>query len=331
MARLKFMTYAAGIGLSYWYYGILQERITRTKHEPDGQMFTCTMTLVLLQNLVNTLFAKFILTFVFNQGKDRTRSSYYGVCSLTYLTAMVSSNMALRHVNYPTQVVGKSCKPIPIMILGVLIGRKRHSLKKYLFVLLIVIGVALFMYKKDIDIADLAFGDVYNWNDSSRFLAMFGVGEMLLLLSLTMDGLTGAIQERMKTEYATKSGHMMYYVNLWSTMYLLAATLITGELFRFNEFIGKHPGLINDIVLFSSLSAIGQLFIFLTVAEFGPLSCSIVTTTRKFFTVLTSVFLFGNNLTITQWTGTSLVFLGLSLDAAYGKEAKVVKQLKKSQ
>ena len=33
------------------------------------------------------------------------------------------------------------------MILGVLLGRKRYPLLKYLFVLLIVIGVALFIYK----------------------------------------------------------------------------------------------------------------------------------------------------------------------------------------
>jgi len=33
------------------------------------------------------------------------------------------------------------------MILGVLIGRKNYPLLKYLFVLLIVIGVALFMFK----------------------------------------------------------------------------------------------------------------------------------------------------------------------------------------
>lgn len=329
MARLKFLTYAAGIGLSYWYYGIIQERITRTKHEPGGEMFTCTMTLVLLQCIFNTLFAKFILTFVFDQGRDLTKSSYYGICSLTYLTAMVSSNMALRHVNYPTQVVGKSCKPIPIMILGVLIGRKNHALKKYLFVLLIVVGVALFMYKKDLVLYDLMQGNISG--SSSGLLSMFGVGELLLVLSLSMDGVTGAIQERMKTEHATKSGHMMYYVNLFSTVYLLVATLFTGELLRFYEFIERHPNLINDIALFSSLSAVGQLFIFLTVAEFGPLSCSIVTTTRKFFTVLTSVFLFGNKLTSTQWVGTTLVFLGLSLDAAYGKEVKGPRKDKKSE
>lgn len=44
-------------------------------------------------------------------------------------------------------MVAKSGKPIPVMVLGVLLGRKSYPLKKYLFVLLVVIGVALFMFK----------------------------------------------------------------------------------------------------------------------------------------------------------------------------------------
>lgn len=320
MSRLKFAIYAGGIGLSYWYFGILQERITRSKHEPGSEKFTCTLTLVLIQCIVNALFAKFISKFIFNQGVDHTKSSYYGICSLTYLTAMVSSNMALQYVNYPTQVVGKSCKPIPIMILGVLLGKKKYSFRRYVFVSLIVAGVALFMYKKNIlDLNQSSLSGVTsNFNPLSLFSAL-EFGQILLLASLTMDGITGAIQERMKAEHQTKSGHMMYKMNLWSSLYLLVATIATGELIQFQSFILRHPALIYDIGLFASLSAIGQLFIFLTVSEFGPLPCSIVTTTRKFFTVLTSVFLFGNSLTQSQWIGTTLVFVGLALDAIYGK------------
>lgn len=44
-------------------------------------------------------------------------------------------------------MVAKSGKPIPVMVLGVLLGRKSYPLKKYLFVLLVVVGVALFMFK----------------------------------------------------------------------------------------------------------------------------------------------------------------------------------------
>lgn len=49
-----------------------------------------------------------------------------------------------------------------------------------MFVILIVIGVVLFMYKDQVKTATVDSG--------------FGLGELLLILSLTMDGLTGAVQ-----------------------------------------------------------------------------------------------------------------------------------------
>lgn len=67
--------------------------------------------------------------------------------------------------------------------------------------------------------------------------------------------------------------------------------------------------------------ALGQLFIFLMVAKFGPLACSVVTTTRKFFTVLCSVLLFGNVLIPRQWFGALLVFAALFFDMFYGKRS----------
>ncbi len=71
---------------------------------------------------------------------DTTPKWMHAFCSLTYLGAMLASNEALQHVSYPTQVLGKSIKPVPVMILGVLIARKRYHLMKYLGVLAIVLG-----------------------------------------------------------------------------------------------------------------------------------------------------------------------------------------------
>jgi drug/metabolite transporter (DMT)-like permease len=61
--------------------------------------------------------------------------------------AMLASNWSLKYVNYPTQVLGKSCKPIPVMLLAVLFRKKRYPISKYIIVFLIVCGVALFLYK----------------------------------------------------------------------------------------------------------------------------------------------------------------------------------------
>ncbi|XP_046651901.1 solute carrier family 35 member B1-like [Daphnia pulicaria] len=305
----RFLLYASGIFICYFYFGILQERITRGKYgEGETQeKFTYTLALVFVQCVVNFAYAKIMLSTLMKQGEDKTSRMYYASSALTYLLAMVCSNMALQWVNYPTQVVGKSCKPIPVMILGVLFGNKSYPMAKYLFILTVVLGVAMFMYK---DKPVSAKQEV----DSG-----IGIGEILLILSLIMDGLTGAIQERMKTEYQSKSGHMMLYMNLWSVGYLAFALLITGELFDFAGFISRHPFVLWDLTTFSIASALGQFFIFRMIADYGALPCSIVTTTRKFFTVMASVLYFGNQLSGRQWTGAVLVFAGLTMDSVYGK------------
>lgn len=99
----------------------------------------------------------------------------------------------------------------------------------------------------------------------------------------------------------------------------LAGLAITGEGERAVYFVLRHPEVLLNIVLFSLASAIGQIFIFYTITLFGPLTCSIFTTTRKFFTILASVIIFGNALLTRQWFGVVLVFVGLAVDSYLGK------------
>lgn len=308
--RVRFVVCFLGVFVCYFYYGILQETITRGEYgEGDTkERFRFATTLVFIQCVFNAIFAKFLIHFFEGSRPDHTKSWLYGLCSLSYLGAMVSSNSALLYVNYPTQVLGKSCKPIPVMLLGVTILRKKYPLAKYLCVLLIVSGVALFLYKPNKNTAT---------NDH-----VFGFGEILLLMSLTMDGLTGVAQDHMRARFQTSANHMMLNINMWSTLVLGLGVLWTGEVWEFMNFTDRHPSIFFNILLFALTSALGQTFIFMTVAYFGPLTCSIVTTTRKFFTILASVILFGNVISGLQWVGTILVFLGLGLDAKFGKGAK---------
>lgn len=74
-----------------------------------------------------------------------------------------------------------------------------------------------------------------------------------------MDGFTGALQERMKSEHKTNSGHMMLKMNLWSTLFLSIAVVLTGELWQFIDFVGRFTFVIYNILAFSFLSALGQV------------------------------------------------------------------------
>ncbi|KAG6461635.1 LOW QUALITY PROTEIN: solute carrier family 35 member B1 homolog [Manduca sexta] len=303
-SEFRFVFFALAIFMCYFIFGMLQEKITRGKYG-ENDKFTCALCLVFMQCLVNYIFAQ-ILMLSWKHETDNTRGIYYFSSALTYLLAMVCSVMALQWINYPTQVVGKAAKPIPVMLLGVLIGRKSYPLKKYLFVFLIVTGIVMFMYKDQ---------STKVTNESQGF----GIGELLLLLSLTMDGLTGAVQERIKSESSPSAYSMMLNTNWWGTIISAIGVMLSGELFKFISFVSMYPYIIVYLVAFALMGATGQLFIFFMVSEFGPLPCSVVTTTRKFFTVLASVIIFGNVLASRQWVGAVLVFTGLFLDIMYSK------------
>ncbi|CAD7093216.1 unnamed protein product [Hermetia illucens] len=230
--RVKFLTYAVGIFLCYFYFGIIQEKITRGRYGDEvtedgvGERFTFALALVWVQCFCNWIFAK-VLLLLRPQKEDTTHT------------------------------------------------------------------------------------------DADKV----GLGELLLFLSLSMDGLTGAIQERMRSSSAPSGQQMMLAMNWWSTIMLGVAILLTGEGKLFIAFALKHSELLVHLSSLALAGALGQFFIFLMVSHFGPLACSVVTTTRKFFTVLCSVLFFGNVLVPRQWFGAVLVFAGLFADMMFGKKS----------
>lgn len=312
--RNKLLICAAGTFICYFYYGIIQESITKGKYGEGekAEKFKYTLALVFVQCIINALAAK--IAMFWQKERDTTPGKMFSLCSLSYLGAMLASNHALQHVSYPTQVLGKSAKPIPVMILGIIFARKRYPWAKFLFVLMIVLGVAMFLYKDS------------GQSKKSDTDSLIGMGEILLLVSLTLDGVTGAVQERMRSDHKTGANSMMFNINVWSILWSAIGLIVTGEGIAFLGFMERHPSILAKMVTFGLASAAGQTFIFITVSTFGPLTCSIITTTRKFFTILGSVIIFQNPMNSRQWIGTVLVFMGLGLDSAYGKEKKHVKK-----
>jgi UDP-galactose transporter B1 len=267
--------------------------------------------------VVNCVFAnavkKFLLDHRPEDDQDSTPAWLYALAALTYEVASVSGQKALAWISYPTQVIGKSCKPIPIMIFGVLFCQIRYPVLKYFFVSLIGVGVALFMYKDEAE-TDLARPEV--WSN-------LGVGELLLLLSLCFDGITGAVQERMKLDHSPKSTDMMAEINKWAALYLAVLVVGTQEIWQLSAFIQRHPEIIWQLLSITLTGSCGQFFIFMCITEVGPLQCSIITTTRKLLTVFCSVLLYGNAVSNRQWLGAGFVFVGLYLDLYFGKVPKI--------
>src|SRR5690242_11853117 len=103
------------------------------------------------------------------------------------------------------QVLAKSCKPIPVMAFGFFFVGKKYGWRKFVYVSAIVVGVMLFLYKD---------------KKSKQESGQYGLGELLLLASLAMDGTTTAIQDHMKKHYRSSALSKMFYMNFYSTIYL---------------------------------------------------------------------------------------------------------------
>jgi UDP-galactose transporter B1 len=120
----------------------------------------------------------------------------------------------------------------------------------------------------------------------------------------------------------------MFWTNLYMGITAAVFAAALGELTSGVQFCLSNPVIFEKILKFAVCSAIGQSFIFYTIANFDPLVCTTVTTTRKVFSVLLSIFLNGHAMSTQGWAGIGLASAGIMselLDKSskgHGKEKK---------
>jgi solute carrier family 35 (UDP-galactose transporter), member B1 len=190
------------------------------------------------------------------------------------------------------------------MLLGVLIGRKTYTIKKYFFVIIIVVGVAVFSYYK-------------KSNKDARDEDGFMLGMTLIAFSLLFDGFMGSLQDRMRSVKIPTTLNLMLFINLWSSLYMALLLIFTMEGYKFVIFCIDHYEVIIDLLIVIFVGSIAQFFISEMIANFGALPLSLVLTTRKLITVFLSVLIYKHSLNIEQWIAAVFVFMALLLDAIY--------------
>lgn len=198
-------------------------------------------------------------------------------------------------------------KPIVVMILGVFIGRKSYTPQKYIFVMIIVLSVILFSYNKKYETKD--------GEDPAR-------GMVYMSLSLLMDGFLCAFQDRMRSVSNPTPFNLMFFINAWSSLYVIAPLIITGEGVDFIHFCIRHPQIVADLLIVVAVGTIAQIFIAKMISNFGSLPLCLTMTVRKILTVLLSVMIFHNVLSMRQWLAAGTIFLALILDAVFLGKSK---------
>ena len=308
---IKLLIGAGGIYGAFLYYGSLQEDVFRYTAE-DGSQFKQAWLLQVLEALANV-----VIGFIGMQITGATKNipqQAFAISGASQVSAKACTSLALANgLSFPVATLAKSGKMAPVMLGSLILGGATYSLREYLQVAAIIGGTAI-----------VSMGKKKGGGSSSSML-----GVAYIILSLVLDGVTAGFQKRLKAETA-KAGvkPKPYDFMFWTNLYMcLTAIVISGALNEIGSglaYCSANPEIMEKIIKFAVCSAVGQSFIFYTIANFDPLILSTVTTTRKIFSVLLSIFLKGHSLSMTGWSGIALACGGIlsEMAAKMGGKAK---------
>lgn len=295
---LRLIFGAGGIYAAFLYYGSLQEDVFRYTSE-DGTAFDQAWFLQFLEALANVCVG-FLGMKVAGSTKNIPQK-FFIISGASQVSSKAFTSLSLaRGLSFPVATLAKSGKMAPVMAGQLLLGGASYSTREYLQVAAIIGGTAI-----------LSMGKKKGGTSTSTPL-----GVMFILLSLFMDGVTAGVQKRLKADLGKvgvkpKPYDFMFWTNLYMMCVALVIATVLGEVSSGMAYCSANPEIFSLIVKFSMCSAIGQSFIFYCVSVFDPLVCSTVTTTRKIFSVLLSIFLKGHSLSTSGWAGISLAISGI--------------------
>lgn len=333
-------------------WALLQERLTTTPYGPSKspELFKFPVFLNTIQSVFAATVGYLYLRISTPSGKTTApifpNSRIFGPLLLVAITSSLASPFgyaSLAHIDYITFILAKSCKLLPVMFLHITLFQKRYPLYKYLVVLAVTSGVAVFTLHASSGKKSHTKAKVVNPDKNPAW------GLLLLGINLLFDGLTNTTQDHIFQTFQPFTGPQMMCANnimssLLTGLYLLGGPYLantpvgsylgmavstsstSGELTSALAFMSKYPRVWGDVLGFAICGAVGQVFIFYTLSTFSSLLLVTITVTRKMLTMILSVVWFGHRLGGRQWLGVGLVFGGIGAEGVVTRREKLAKE-----
>ena len=291
---------AVGLNVSFCIWGLVQERILTQTY--NGDFFGYSYGLVFL-NRLGGLVLSTVLMYYFQVEWVKSPLWEYSFPSVANMLSSWCQYKALEYVTFPTQMLAKAFKIVPVMLVGKFMLNKSYESYEYVSAAAIGFGLYLFLdSSENVNLTENNFGD----NEGVRG-AWCGV--VLLILFLFFDSFTGQWQTRMfQLNKALSPLQMMLIMNAFSAVFSFITLVHQEKLTPALTFVYTHPEIILHLVIFCICSTVGQLFIFYTVKNFGAVVFSIIMSMRILFSTLLSCFVYTHPITEMGFLGMAIVF-----------------------
>ena len=220
---------------------------------------------------------RFFIDLIKGKTKLHAPFWFYFITACALVGSMALSNFSLERISYPTQVLFRSSKLIPVMLGSFFFLKKRYSWLEILSVFLICAGLI------GMSISDKK---VHNKFDT--------VGLIAVIASLFCDAFASNLEEKAFSTYQAPQSEVIAMVYLIGSLFIGAVSIPTGQFKKGIIRCTNEPGLILQIVFFTYLGAVGIQFVYLLIKAFGSVYAVMVTSLRKAFTVSLSFLLFSD-------------------------------------
>ena len=372
---LRFVLQCLSIYAAFLCWGYLQEKITSHEYVlsvtgggkdgkgPVNGKFVFTFTLNFFMAFAGCATAA-TLDFFDKGNKPSVSLMRFWKAALTCAAASPIGYASLQYINYPLMVLTKTMKPVPVLVVGVVVYQNRYPWYQYVTVLCLSGGLAMYTFAsspKGSGGGDHKGGGAGGAGgkggasaqaaaDTMVNLAMGipGVitvtivvlkavwGIVLVCINLLLDGYTNNEQDEIFAQEKVTGLQMMKYTNLWQ-IWFIALYLLCGwgyygqssELSESMDFMKRSPDIQRDVALFCVCAGIGQVLVFKIMEEHGSLVWITISITRKLATILVSVLVFQHALNAYQYAGIFLVFGGITLYTVKKQQDQEAKKSKK--
>ena len=292
----------SGLQASYLTWGYMQELIMTTQFKstdrvPSGKFPSaafCVFSNRFLAVIVALICVRIRKGAFFANNKAPLLA--FTPCALSNTISSWSQYASLKYVSFPVQTVFKSSKIIPVMMMGKLLKGTSYPFGQYVEAALITLGVAIF--------------SVMSKSSNSEASTEL-IGLVFMISYIFFDSFTSQWQDRVYQEYGRPNVdpyQMMLGVNTSAILITTAGLIVTGDFPIVIEFLTVNPLAFRYNIITAITSASGQLCIFYTIKEFGPIVFTIIMTTRQMLSICLSAILFAHPISWKAALGAAIVF-----------------------
>ncbi|XP_025407925.1 adenosine 3'-phospho 5'-phosphosulfate transporter 1 [Sipha flava] len=287
-----------GLQTSYLIWGVIQEKMMSEAYGTNEESkFHDSQMLVFLNRGLSTILS--CLYLLMNEGirsKKPPPLYKYSYCTVSNIISSWCQYEALKYVSFPSQVLAKTCKIIPVMLMGKLMSGKKYHYYEYVTAIGIWIGMAMFQF--------------FTENKHSE-ITTSATGVILLVGYLASDSFTSTWQGQLFRHYQVTPMQMVFSNSLLSSLLTTVSLYQVGSFSKTLAFIKKYPEFLTDCIVLSVSSACGQLFIFKTIYNFGPIVFTIIMTIRQGLSIIISCIRYHHPVTALAAFGIAFVFISL--------------------